>query len=270
MVHQEYDSPAHVTQCYDQPTLSLTLPCPTGIEGAARFDIDGFGACRPFGELVFLPAGLTLDAHGAGGLQRFFVCRFDPNMFREVTHITDWDAVRLRRCLDIRGGEMRGMVRRVMKELHEPGFGAPLFVDAAATLILIQLARHLGMEPTGCRPPASLADWQLRRIRQCLYETEYEWPSTAKLAGLCGVSRSHLSRSFTQSTGLTLFEYAKNIRMERAVSLLARRECSVGFVAVFLGFSSVGTFSTAFRRETGMAPSMFRRANPDLGRPTSI
>lgn len=79
------------------------------------------------------------------------------------------------------------------------------------------------------------------------------------LAKHLGLSRRTLSRRFRQSTGVSPLEFVQRVRIERAVHLLETTEASIDAVAEAVGYSGTAAFRRTFRRETGRAPSDYRR-----------
>jgi LacI family transcriptional regulator len=73
------------------------------------------------------------------------------------------------------------------------------------------------------------------------------------------VSRRSLERRFRQSLGRGIFEEIQRVRVERAASLLAGTDVPIATVAEMAGFSNGMHLLLAFRRETGMTPSAYRR-----------
>lgn len=72
-------------------------------------------------------------------------------------------------------------------------------------------------------------------------------------------SREYLSRLFKSRYGIGIYEYLTQVRMERAMSLLADPENGISDIALRIGFSDAGYFSKAFRAFTGQTPSEYRR-----------
>jgi AraC-like DNA-binding protein len=85
-----------------------------------------------------------------------------------------------------------------------------------------------------------------------------------------GLSRPHLFHLFRQSTRLTPAMYWNTLRMEFAVSRLARRDASVGRLAQDLGFSNPGNFTRFFQAIQGVAPSDYHAAALGTSRPAQI
>jgi AraC-like DNA-binding protein len=79
------------------------------------------------------------------------------------------------------------------------------------------------------------------------------------------LSRYHFLRSFQRQFGETPHRYLTRRRMERARELLRAGEQSVTEVCFAVGFESLGSFSSLFRRQHGEPPDRFRRRLWQLG-----
>ena len=79
------------------------------------------------------------------------------------------------------------------------------------------------------------------------------------LARAAHVSPRHFSRSFRQTFGETPHQYLLTRRIERARHLLRTTDMQVGEVCLAVGFNSVGSFTTTFRRHVGVSPTEYRR-----------
>ncbi len=88
-----------------------------------------------------------------------------------------------------------------------------------------------------------------------------------RLATTARVSRAHFTRTFKSTFGQTPHQYLLSRRMERATALLREGRLSVTEVCFAVGFTSLGSFCTQFRRLVGESPGAYRdRAHPDLSR----
>ena len=82
--------------------------------------------------------------------------------------------------------------------------------------------------------------------------------STAALAAVAGMSPSRFHAVFRRETGETVKQHTLRLRLERAAFRLLTELTPVAAIAYDLGFGSHETFTRAFRRANGMAPSEFR------------
>jgi len=73
------------------------------------------------------------------------------------------------------------------------------------------------------------------------------------------LSRFHFLRVFKAAFDDTPLRYLRRRRLEAAERLLARTELSVTAVCYRVGFESLGSFSSLFRRHAGLSPNAFRR-----------
>ena len=107
------------------------------------------------------------------------------------------------------------------------------------------------------RPAIPLAR-HLLRVRDLIDRAYSEQLDIPALARSANVSESYFSRSFKEAFGETPHQYLMSRRMERAKALLRRNELSVTEICLAVGFTSLGSFSTQFRRFVGMSPSAYR------------
>ena len=103
-----------------------------------------------------------------------------------------------------------------------------------------------------------LAGWQRKRVLEYIDDHLSETISLSTLSALTQLSPYHFARAFKQTMGLPPHRYHINRRVERAKVLLADR--SITEVALAVGYAETSSFSSGFRRATGMSPTEFRRA----------
>lgn len=73
-----------------------------------------------------------------------------------------------------------------------------------------------------------------------------------------GVSRSHLSRSFLLTTGISISSYMRGRRLTEAARSLANGAPDILFVALDAGYGSHEAFTRAFRDQFGTTPEEVR------------
>jgi AraC-like DNA-binding protein len=96
-----------------------------------------------------------------------------------------------------------------------------------------------------------------------LADTRYaDQIDVATMASAAGLSRAHFSRSFTHAFGESPGAYLLTRRLERAAALLRNTDHSVAEVCFEVGLTSVGSFSTSFKRIYNQTPTRYRASNP--------
>jgi len=79
-----------------------------------------------------------------------------------------------------------------------------------------------------------------------------------RLASLCGLSISHLIRSFKRFANRTPHEYLLSFRLRKSKQLLLTTSLPIEQIAEMCGFNGSSHFARAFRIENAMSPSAFR------------
>lgn len=102
---------------------------------------------------------------------------------------------------------------------------------------------------------------QLELITAVIAEKIGDPISVSMLSSVVGLSRSYFSHAFRRTTGLTPHAHVVRLRIERAITLMARMDAPLTEVALAVGFADQSHFSRAFRRLTGITPTHWRRAH---------
>ena len=257
---RRYDlpSPNEMLELDDAPIFSLSLPRAEGMNGRITFDGGETGGHR-VGRMMFRPAGVAMYSTGDGGRLEIMTVRMDPDRFRAITGLESWDPLSLQRCAMITSSTMFALAERLRGEIVTPGHGADVAAEALVRLLMVDIGRQMRMPARKAGSRGGLAPWQLGRIEDALRGAEGHWPTTAELAALCGVSRSHLSRSFMEATGKPLADHAAAVRLERAQDMIRGGRLAMNEIAATLGYATASAFSAAFRRMTGRTPKQFVR-----------
>jgi AraC-like DNA-binding protein len=83
-----------------------------------------------------------------------------------------------------------------------------------------------------------------------------------EMAAAAGLSRAHFSREFRRAFGEPPHSYLLTRRLERAAALLRDTDRQVGEICLDVGLTSVGSFTTSFKRAFGKTPSEYRASFP--------
>ncbi len=109
-------------------------------------------------------------------------------------------------------------------------------------------------------PPAWLA-----RIRERLDAEFIAPPGLAELAAQAGVSPRHLARAFRSHYGETIGTCVHRRRIRSAMDALLNSSDRVAHIAQRSGYFDQSHFTRHFKRQTGVAPGIYRRRGRDEG-----
>lgn len=82
-------------------------------------------------------------------------------------------------------------------------------------------------------------------------------PTLEELGRKVGCSHFYLSRTFSKEMEITIAQYLRKLRMERAAELLRTGKFNVTQAALEVGYSSLGHFSQAFHEAYGCCPGLY-------------
>jgi transcriptional regulator GlxA family with amidase domain len=94
-----------------------------------------------------------------------------------------------------------------------------------------------------------------------LIQEQYQQPglSLSNLAKQSNVSICHLARSFKKQIGLTVMQYLRRVRMNKAEDLLANSMLSIKEVSAAVGYNYVSDFDHHFKTNYKMNPGQYRQ-----------
>jgi AraC-like DNA-binding protein len=100
------------------------------------------------------------------------------------------------------------------------------------------------------------ADARARRVAEALMRDPGDARSLARLCRDAGASKRTIERLFQLETNLSLGEWRQQLRLMRALQLLAAGE-KIARVALETGYSTPSAFISMFRRELGETPRRY-------------
>ena len=142
--------------------------------------------------------------------------------------------------------------------------GANTVLRRLADVLFIQAVRvYAGGDPDAAGWLRGLADARVGRALMLLHERYAEPWTLDALAKKVGTSRTLLAVRFRELVGEPPMAYLTRWRITRAANLLRAQRVPLARVAETVGYQSDAVFSKAFRRVTGHAPGVWRRAAVD-------
>jgi AraC family transcriptional regulator len=173
-----------------------------------------------------------------------------PTAFVRDTTILSFRQQRLR--IDARTQALLALLRHSLRQ----NIAEPL---EAETLALTLVQRTLGARTTHA-PGATLGRRLLvDRVKLVLASDLARRWTLAEIAAEVRGSPVYLTQVFQQVEGVPLYRYQLNLRLARALDLLAHY-ADLTDLSLELGFSSHSHFSAAFREAYGRSPSEFRQS----------
>ena len=111
-----------------------------------------------------------------------------------------------------------------------------------------------------CMRQKRVARERVARTKELLARGLANPPTLEVLGREVGCSPFYLSRSFSREVGLTIPQYLRKLRMERAAELLRAGRHNVTEAATEVGYSSLSHFSKAFCETIGCCPVLYPMA----------
>ena len=75
------------------------------------------------------------------------------------------------------------------------------------------------------------------------------------------MSRSHIHRKLTEAVGLSISDYIKQIRLEKARELLIQTNYPIYEIASKVGYADANYFSRSFSKTYGVSPTICRQVS---------
>jgi AraC-like DNA-binding protein len=161
----------------------------------------------------------------------------------------------------VRDQTMSNLGMAMLAALERPEQASRVFVDHVTLAVAAHVAHTYGGMKVVARPIwGGLAPWQERRAKEILSADLNGEVSLKEIARECGLSISHFSRAFRQSTGMAPHRWLVQRRIEATKALLADKRKSLSDIALQCGFADQSHFTRTFTGAVGCSPSVWRRS----------
>jgi AraC-like DNA-binding protein len=156
---------------------------------------------------------------------------------------------------------LRGVVHTLVQEVARYQPGTHCLVDHLVQVLLELVIRDalLSIPRTpSAQGLAAIIDPQIGPILTLLHQHPQRAWTVAAMADHVLMSRSAFAMRFTAFTGRSPFQYLTERRIHLARSLLTNPNLGLKHIAARVGYANAFSFSTAFKRITGLSPSQYR------------
>lgn len=150
-------------------------------------------------------------------------------------------------------------LRKLRRKPDSP-IGGEQLIKIYLEQLLIFLLRSLTEKGTSVLPQVNMEEAPLiTALKEYLTIRCEENVRIEEICHAFGYSKSFLSRLFREHTGLSLAEFARKRKIERAKELIRQNELNFAQISARLSFENPQYFSRVFRKECGMTPSEFKK-----------
>jgi AraC-like DNA-binding protein len=265
------------------------LPADREVDWAPSFHPESLELCLNLsgtGELVLGDQTLQLSSGTAGfyrqGVQSFQARRLSGQIHRFITvefsagflaaHLDGVDVALHPVVRDTFRGKSRDSAlggveslgprhRDLVTSLHQP----PVLAAAQALWYKAKAVELMGeflFSPPSdqelfCHRQLRMARSRVDRVVECIKRDLTQPPTLEALGKEVGCSPFYLSRTFSKEMGVTIPQYIRQLRLEKAADLLRAGHHNVTEVALEVGYNSLSHFSQAFHQHFGCCPGLF-------------
>ena len=112
--------------------------------------------------------------------------------------------------------------------------------------------------PSRAHVAGALSPWREQLVKQLILERLGESLEVSELARACALSRSHFSRAFKRSTGVSPQDWIRDQRLARAKHMIQSTDLTLTQISLECGFCDQAHFCHIFTRSEGVSPFAWR------------
>ncbi|TWX64349.1 helix-turn-helix domain-containing protein [Colwellia demingiae] len=152
--------------------------------------------------------------------------------------------------------QIYNVMNAIYNEIHSQELESKTLADHLTSEIVIYLKRELNFE---------IADYSkhIRTRLEKLFQTvnhqlQLPW-NVELLASTAAISPSHLYTLCREHLGINPMKKVNQLRMQRARMLLYQTSAPIADIANTVGYQNQFNFSSAFKKQSGISPSLYRK-----------
>ena len=220
------------------------------LEGVYRTSADGPTKLSSGALLVSNPQGTTHRDSFVGAVGRFMaVSVSDP-----VTRIAKSNGNFPQTAISFLVGEPIAAAKRLLREIEAGDLYDSSLLEGACWELLAAVS---GTSCWGEKDGTAAPSW-LTQARAMLHDRRTEVLPITGIADELGIHPVYFARRFRQHFRCSPAAYRMRCRLQAAMALLCRSDQSLLEIALNAGFFDQSHFTTAFRRQFGHAPGIYR------------
>lgn len=251
------EGPGHVTWAPHPHHRALVLDEGTRLEGTLRRGRDRHALTLGPTHLALTPAG-TAESWVLRGSLRGIALWIDPEegqrFLVERLHVLS-PGSRIDRMVAVEHAGLARLARRMVALSEAGGVGAPVMLEAMATLFLATVIRDLA-EPDGAARPVPGLDYA--GLMRFVHDNLERRIAVSELAREAGMSEAALRRALRAGLGTSPAALVSRLRAARARDLIDAGASDLGRVAVDCGYADQAHLTRSFRRAFGRTPGAWR------------
>lgn len=152
---------------------------------------------------------------------------------------------------------IRACLSNINREFHTQNYGFSDMIKMNLYMILIHLVRDFGYgqgDSPDIREPHMAA---IRKTMRYIDAHLNEKLTLPKLAAIANFSTNYYGNVFKQLNGITVVDYIRFMRVQKAINLLPNFPGTMLELANACGFNNATNFNRAFKEHTGQVPSRY-------------
>ncbi|MBA8853350.1 AraC family transcriptional regulator [Ochrobactrum intermedium] len=216
------------------------------------------------GVIEIIPAKTDVYAEWLCPLESIFVA-FSPLRMRELA-LAEFGNEQVEFCLPLSGhvdSHALKLAKFFQREFQRARRGPvnKIYLDSLLTLFGTHLLRRYANAPSAHLKPrrGGLPSHIIRRVDDFIRANLSNKITVVALAAVAGLSPTHFTRAFRETTGRAPYQYITIMRLQRAAELAGDRSLVLGEIANKTGFSTHSQMTAIMKQYWGVTPSDLRR-----------
>lgn len=198
------------------------------------------------GDIVFHPGRYEHYNKFGNDASSCFNIEFTQNWLDKIC-FSDFNLNYIRRSSE---PDTRRTFIRILKEFNHADSLSPLMIESLAIEALVFFAREDGKN--------NFTPYYVNKAIRFITEQFQTNLSLSELSAFLHISPGYLARSFRKAKGVTIGEFVRQYRVQKACEMLCNKKQDMLGIALELGFTDQSHFTKIFKKEIGVTPKQYR------------